>query len=966
MRLFGEFAKQTKLYRVSCYWRAVPPGVDIYFPSFLPEVVLFLRYRLSQTYAMSLLLPENLSGSPVNNANVAENISKGSIPTANEAEGSPVNVPLLFDQHGAELGKDARFWKVYVKETDDWDEELVRGWNKSLDVTLVFAALFSAILTAFLIESSSRLREGSDDQMSKTLVVMSRTLYALANGTLPEQVTFDQINQETSFTPSNVAVLVSTLWYLSLSLSVATSFLAMLGKNWCHSFMSGRTGHACMQARRRQQKWTMIERWRMREFLAMLPSLIHLALLLFSIGLCIYVWELNHTVALPVICVTGVAVGFYICSSLAASILDFFPYTTTTSRILRSKPMKEIYLVALWIVQPALVFLAFIPMLFLIITERLAQCHPAFHRHADEWLESFVEWSNKSLVMLPRNFPEAKHDENPKQDKVTSNALYWIIRNCEVPSSVDIALQAIAGANRELPRQPLGACKAALLISRRLVSGRLYKESAKDRQRISLYVRALSFLGSDSVSKQLDPSEPKTDGAEVMIWDLQSTNENEAASLIIDGNFMPGDHNLLALRIGSTAASQGLRRLARGEQNDDTIVKIIQLFQQHLAGAYELHSAALVSLANAAILLSICSPCSTDNIPLASLCMQLFDRNRYWLNIEPKYGITLAMCALLQNADADRRRQGGRVNARWINSALHTLLETQTPKKEGPGKLAWFATAEVLSNPEAYGINFLQAPKLSHLLDSAIGSLSSIWEAIPMDQYTALNEAAVESHLDNLQRVYILSQVGTPVAEVYVFVVESMCRASSDRARDLCGNLMSKFCFPQLSIEMVRCLERRNLVKVLENALHHEAQIIQLFAFSQLWLLYALYLDSYSDCEDDRDKLLHQLKAYSAAEGQSIGQVKCCLQERMEFMFYCLGPEFGSLKLYANRVQECMLQTRACPDSDPEWEKIRQTLIDVPRPLRGLVSFTQLPIRSPPMVPLPKTSLYLSIQIDPI
>ncbi|KAG8752586.1 hypothetical protein FRC11_008222, partial [Ceratobasidium sp. 423] len=183
--------------------------------------------------------------------------------------------------------------------------------------------------------------------------------------------------------------------------------------------------------------------------------------------------------------------------------------------------------------------------------------------------------------MLPRNFPEAKRDENPKQDKVTSNALHWVVRNCEVPSSVDIALQAIAGANRDLPRQPLEACKAALLISRRLASGRLYKESATDRQRIDLYVRALSFLGSRLASRDTTPRS-STDEAEVMIWDLQSENENEAASLITDGNFMPDDHNLLALRIGSTAASQGLRRLSG--QPDDTITEIVQLFQQHLAG----------------------------------------------------------------------------------------------------------------------------------------------------------------------------------------------------------------------------------------------------------------------------------------------------------------------------------------------------------------------------------------------
>jgi hypothetical protein len=34
------------------------------------------------------------------------------------------------DEYGAELTKDARVWKVYVKEADRWDAELVDGWNK--------------------------------------------------------------------------------------------------------------------------------------------------------------------------------------------------------------------------------------------------------------------------------------------------------------------------------------------------------------------------------------------------------------------------------------------------------------------------------------------------------------------------------------------------------------------------------------------------------------------------------------------------------------------------------------------------------------------------------------------------------------------------------------------------------------------------------------------------------------------
>lgn len=35
-----------------------------------------------------------------------------------------------FDEYGTELHRDARVWKVYVKEADKTDAELVKGWNE--------------------------------------------------------------------------------------------------------------------------------------------------------------------------------------------------------------------------------------------------------------------------------------------------------------------------------------------------------------------------------------------------------------------------------------------------------------------------------------------------------------------------------------------------------------------------------------------------------------------------------------------------------------------------------------------------------------------------------------------------------------------------------------------------------------------------------------------------------------------
>ncbi|CAE6535812.1 unnamed protein product [Rhizoctonia solani] len=150
-----------------------------------------------------------------------------------------------------------------------------------MDLLLVFASLFSAISSAFVIESSGMLQQDPNDASAATLLVISQTLAAIANnntGTVPPA---DQSNAS-DFVPARTAVIINVLWYLSLSLSIATAFIAMLAKDWSYSFAAHRTGHPRDQALRRQRKWKMIERWRMQELLVILPSLMHLSLLSYS------------------------------------------------------------------------------------------------------------------------------------------------------------------------------------------------------------------------------------------------------------------------------------------------------------------------------------------------------------------------------------------------------------------------------------------------------------------------------------------------------------------------------------------------------------------------------------------------------------------------------------------------------------------------------------------------------------
>ena len=131
-----------------------------------------------------------------------------------------------------------------------------------------------------MIESYKSLKQDPADVSAQTLLTISQTLAAIANGSQPSGSQASPATQVEApqFSATWSAICVNVLWFLSLSLSVAVSLISMLAKEWCMTFMSGRTGPPGAQARRRQQRWDGLLGWRMKEVLMVLPSLIHLSL----------------------------------------------------------------------------------------------------------------------------------------------------------------------------------------------------------------------------------------------------------------------------------------------------------------------------------------------------------------------------------------------------------------------------------------------------------------------------------------------------------------------------------------------------------------------------------------------------------------------------------------------------------------------------------------------------------------
>ncbi|KAK7451037.1 hypothetical protein VKT23_012712 [Stygiomarasmius scandens] len=127
----------------------------------------------------------------------------------------------------------SKLWAVYINEAQRYDEDLLKGWKDDMDGMLLFSALYSASLTAFLIESYQTLQ---DDPAQSTVVLLTQITQQLAaalNGTnvsIPPPV-------PAVFDPPASSIICNFLWFLSLALALTCSLLATFVQQWTRDFI---------------------------------------------------------------------------------------------------------------------------------------------------------------------------------------------------------------------------------------------------------------------------------------------------------------------------------------------------------------------------------------------------------------------------------------------------------------------------------------------------------------------------------------------------------------------------------------------------------------------------------------------------------------------------------------------------------------------------------------------------------
>jgi hypothetical protein len=237
-------------------------------------------------------------------------------------------------------------WSEYLKNVDDYDKRLTDGWKDDANGVLVFVSLhllvpvsitvtlwetglFSAIVASFIIESYKLLSPDPGSQSVFLLGQLSQQFAGFANGTYVQPQSYP------SSPPSASIICVNILWLLSFLLSTTSALFATLMLQWARIYIDlpQIPSVSKERARVRSVLFFGMKKYRMHLAVETAPTLLHLSVFLFFIGLVVFFFTIFKTVAIVIL----ISVGFFGLAYFALTILPSLdhscPYRTPMSSL---------------------------------------------------------------------------------------------------------------------------------------------------------------------------------------------------------------------------------------------------------------------------------------------------------------------------------------------------------------------------------------------------------------------------------------------------------------------------------------------------------------------------------------------------------------------------------------------------------------------------------------------------------
>ncbi|KAI0055262.1 hypothetical protein BV25DRAFT_232952 [Artomyces pyxidatus] len=371
--------------------------------------------------------------------------------------------PRATNKNGEPDDPSGRIWSLYLSHAEKYDKTLSESWKGDTEGILVFTGLFSATVSAFLVESYKNLQPDSGDATVQLLTQISLQLAAIANGTHPAGS--PHLVQQPTFRAPSTALRVNIAWVLSLALSLTCALAATLMQQWTRRYMQAVSRHSVSalgeRARIRAFFAEGVERFGMSHAVEAIPALLHLAVFLFFAGLVEFMFSNDVLVG----CIT---LAFVVCCAAAYITLTIIPI------LFHNSPYQTPLSAILWNIFQRILFLY----CWLIRTSAM----PALNLAEDLALKNRIHLSDLLTwwAMLPANLYACKNRlangmrrtrEDSAEDvsfRVASRALAWTLESLDKEHEHEAFLSGMADfARSQVPDAP------AILVDVMLVRGHL-------------------------------------------------------------------------------------------------------------------------------------------------------------------------------------------------------------------------------------------------------------------------------------------------------------------------------------------------------------------------------------------------------------------------------------------------------------------------------------------------------------
>ncbi|PPQ74062.1 hypothetical protein CVT26_006943 [Gymnopilus dilepis] len=226
-------------------------------------------------------------------------------------------------------------WEALLAPLLEQDRAQCDGWNDEVQNLLIFAGLFSAVLTAFVIESYKNLQPDPNDRIIDLLSQISAGVQGHS-----DNITLARASASDSFSPAPSSVRINAFWFTSLVLSLTTVLIGIVCLQWIREHkkyparMAPRDKFAILYMRTEA-----LQQWYVPEIFAALPILLQFALLLFFAGLIDFTLPFGIKIFIPVIIAAAVPVVFLFITTVLPS-LQAFTFLNPLSRGLKKVPAQ--------------------------------------------------------------------------------------------------------------------------------------------------------------------------------------------------------------------------------------------------------------------------------------------------------------------------------------------------------------------------------------------------------------------------------------------------------------------------------------------------------------------------------------------------------------------------------------------------------------------------------------------------